>query len=465
MNPYRREQLLAKPVWQMISGQMALSTLPDLALLALDSFFEHMNAHAITAPDVSDLHAWSTLGAGEEGLEHLLEGMAIIAPEDPALPKIREALNLVRQKTQFRGLKHGVRRAYFRTVSVDPSELPIRWKEVLRELAQRRDHGDTSAPAPDILERMTQKLGQYILVMRNVGLAEDLHQPGLTAFYAHVSTRVTTRTGSGLRPATIRATFEELERFARHAGDYDETLIAGLRRTLATLVKEEDQTIQQKYAKAHGLGGPPDIISGAFGMLVDVAAPQTALLRHMRRNRAAAIALPAVLPLRRDWNRIIFGKTIYWAGDRYRFRNFKLGKTALLDNRRTFPGSIHPRLTPFVDALVLQDVAPRYLVSSRCHVEQTERPLFVNPDGSPCAQSYVSRVWSETHGTGATIARTLLHDFFGAQGEEGVHKAMIVCDQYARQTAEKYRGASIDRQQLEAAQDDILDECNDLEGL
>lgn len=461
MMDLRRTQILAKPAWQAIGASAPLWDIPTAALAALDGFFDHMTLHQLAAPEESDLRAWASLGAGEEGLELLLAGMAALAPDDPSLPKIAGALASVREKSRFQGMKHGTRRVYVRSVSVAQDDLPLRWQQVLHDLAQRRSRGDTTAPAPGILRRMSQKLGQYILVVRQAGLAEDLHQRGLTRFHQVVSTRISDRTGARLRPATLRATWEELERFARHAGGY-EALLPGLRRTLDALAEREDQTIQQKYEKAHGLGGPPDIIVGAFAMLADAPSEGKAWQRHMRRNRAAAIALPAVLPLRRDWDRIIFGETIYWAGDRYRFRNFKSGKTALLPGRRDFPGSVHPRLTPFVDALVLQDNDPRYLQAMRRHLEDTARPLFINPDGAPCAKSYVSRVWSENHGTGATIARTLLHDHFGAQGEEGVRKAMIQCDQYARSTANKYLGASVDRRHLDAAQNDLLDEFEDL---
>jgi hypothetical protein len=253
-----------------------------------------------------------------------------------------------------------------------------------------------------------------------------------------------------------------LARFARHAGWYPDELMVSLRRTLDLLRKRENGAGKLKYTKAHEIGEPVLVVADAFAKLASSGLETDDYRRHIGRNRAAAMGLPAILPLRREWHRIVFGETLFWAGDRYRFRDFKPAKTSLLNNRCAFPGSIHPRLAPLVDALVLQDNDPKYLDAMRAHVEKSKRPLFVNPDGTPCVQSYVARVWGEAFGTGANIARTLVHDFFGGQGEEGVRKAMILCDQYLRPTADHYIPPAVGQRLIDAAQDAFLDEFDDL---
>ncbi|GAA6194016.1 hypothetical protein NBRC116597_39370 [Phaeobacter sp. NW0010-22] len=218
---------------------------------------------------------------------------------------------------------------------------------------------------------------------------------------------------------------------------------------------------QLKYDRMHGLGSPADIIREAIALLDKTVNSGRPGKRHILRNRATALGLPAILPLRRDWHRIVFGKTQFWDRGRYRFRNFKPGKTALLDGRRTFPASIHPRMSCFIDALLLQDNDPKYLEALRQKAEQEQRPLLVHPNGMPAAKSYVSRVWANTAGTGATISRTMMHDHFGAKREEGLTKAMILCDQYSPNTPDHYKGVSVHQRVFNATQNDLLQEFED----
>ena len=167
---------------------------------------------------------------------------------------------------------------------------------------------------------MTQKLGQYSRIARREGLPEELHQEGLTAFYSDLSTRLSCHSGELLRPATLRASWEELHRFARCRGTYSDDLVTELKQTLKTLREEEANSAQLKFGKLPGIGSPPDVIRDALDMLDTAERAATPGKRHILRNRAAAFALPAILPLRREWDRIVFGKTLFWEDHRYRFR-------------------------------------------------------------------------------------------------------------------------------------------------
>lgn len=460
-----RLQILAKPNWQQIGGHPAVDALNLDVLRALDGFFDHIGHFGLTQPAYEDFLAWADLAEGADDLRRLSAGLSVFDPEDPNLALVEAALSIAEAKETFRGTDSKGRPSYERTVSVPPEEFPENWRGFLEQLRNRRIGGDPSAPSLDILKRMIQKLGQYIFVLRRDGLAEELHQEGLTAFYGDISTRISERTGALLRPATLRATWEELERFARLLGTYPEELCAALKKTLATLRDEELAVTQLKYERMHGLGGPPDVIREAFALLDKAGNSHSPGKRHILRNRAAALGLPAILPLRRDWDRIAFGKTLFWERDRYRFRHFKPGKTALLDGRRSFPASIPPRMSCFIDALILQDNDPKYLDALRNKAEHEQRPLFVQPNRKPAAKSYVSRVWSEIAGTGATIARTMMHDHFGAKGEEGLVKAMILCDQYSPNTPDHYKSVNVHQRVFDATQDDLLEEFEDLRAL
>ena len=77
----------------------------------------------------------------------------------------------------------------------------------------------------------------------------DLHLDGLRAFYCDLTERRNIHNGQALRPATRRASWEELERFARLKGGFSTHLLTAMRRTLETLRDDEAQTTQQKYAE------------------------------------------------------------------------------------------------------------------------------------------------------------------------------------------------------------------------
>lgn len=460
-----RFQILAKPLWQELIGNSAIAELNLEQLRAVDGFFEHILRFRLAEPKVGDFLAFAALGYGVSGLQNLRAGLAKFDPDDPNVVLVDEAYSLFCKKAQHKGTSSKGRLHYTRKVSVAPTKLPENWQAVLANMKVRREAGDARAPSPDIQKRMAQKLGQYILVVCEEGLPEELHQDGLTAFYAHLSTRLSCHSGEPLRPATLRATWEELRRFALYCGTYPSDLMASLQQTLKTLADEEANAAQLKWGKLHGIGGPPDVIRDALDMLDIAEKASDPVKRHILRNRAAAFALPAILPLRREWNRIVFGKTLFWEGDRYRFRGYKPRKTALLDGRREFPGSIHPEMCRFVDAMLLQDNDPRYLQALRDHAEISQRPLFAHPNGAPVAQNYVTNVWREVAGVGAQIARTLMHDHFGSKGEEGIRRAMIMCNQHSRETADRYISTSVGEVELEMANEDLIEEFVSLERL
>ncbi|WP_424934428.1 hypothetical protein [Amaricoccus macauensis] len=126
-----------------------------------------------------------------------------------------------------------------------------------------------------------------------------------------------------------------------------------------------------------------------------------------------------------------------------------------------YPGSIHPSVQQFVDAVLLQDDDPKYLDVLRERAEQMMWPLFIHPNGSEVAPNYVSQVWSTELGTGAHIARTIVYDFLFALGENATRGAMLLNDHQSTQAAAKYIGQQARASALAAAareRDDIFEE-------
>jgi hypothetical protein len=87
--------------------------------------------------------------------------------------------------------------------------------------------------------------------------------------------------------------------------------------------------------------------------------------RHIQSNRAMAITVPTLTPLRREWHDLRFGRDLIWSDGRYRLRDYKLRKTRHRVGRETYPGSVHPSVQHFVDARLLQDDDDKYLETLR----------------------------------------------------------------------------------------------------
>ena len=261
----------------------------------MDGFFDHIARFGLTEPNVSDFFAFGSLGHGAKGLGNLRAGLAIFDGGDPSLVFVDEAQTQTAAKEQHKGTSSKGRLHYARCVSVAPADLPAEWQAVPAAMKVRREAGDTRAPSLYIQDRMTQKLGQYILVMRREGLPNEMHQDGLTTFYADLSTRLSRHSGEPLCPATLCATWEELHRFARYRGTYSDDLVTGLKQTLKTLREEEANSAQLKFGKLHGIGSPPDVTRDALDMLDTAERAATPGKRHILRNRAAAFALSAIL--------------------------------------------------------------------------------------------------------------------------------------------------------------------------
>lgn len=459
---FERQKILAKPVWQGLASHQATQAMPLENLRALDEFFEHMARHSLETVAAGDFLAFARLTKGAASLNALRGGLVAFDPADPSILVLDEVLAQVCEAEASR-THPSVRRNYTRVVSVSVSQLPTEWQCHLEDWRVRRATGDKTAPATAILDRLSQKLCQYIFCVRQAGLVEELHLAGAKEFYQWLTQRESVRSGEPLRPATIRASFEELERFARLTGGYSEELCKTLGGTLEELRVIEAGTSQLKYTKLPEIGSPADVVRRAFSDLAGASAGLSPVKRHQKRNQAAALALPAILPLRRDWDRLVFGKTLVWRDGRYRLQNFKPGKTQLLPGRKNFPGSIHPKMTPFVDALILQDNEPKYLDTLRAHAEKTNRPLFRHANGDTCAKNYVSYIWSQVLGVGATISRTLVHEHFGAKGEDGLLKALMLCDQYSPSTARQYTAQSVHRWRTDAAQVEIAEIFQELD--
>jgi hypothetical protein len=450
-----RHEILAKPHWQPHAASPILLSLPLGELKALDSLVEFMSEHGCTELTPSDCHVWARLNGGLYAIDAAIAAMLKTdGPTAAALGPLREARVPLSICTCFAGISREPHRDYQRKLSLYPEDLPEDWQQHLAHIKNRRDDGKIKL-APDLYDRMTRKLCQYGWFLRENGMDLDFNITALRAFYAYETTRTSNR-GTKLRPATITATFNDLRDFMRFSNAYPKTLVKELDSLLVKLRDRGDMETSQKFAALANID-VTTIQPRAHEILKRVRKYANPAHRHIQRNRAMAIAVPPLTPLRREWHDLRFGRDLYWSDGRYRLRDYKLRKTRHRVGRETYPGSVHPSVQHFVDARLLQDDDDKYLETLRKRAEEQEWPLFVHPDGTLVAENYVSQVWSSEFGTGAHICRSIVYDIVFSISEDATLAGMLLNDHTSQQARKKYTGDRAKQAALAAAAKEIGD--------
>ncbi|WP_417273736.1 hypothetical protein [Celeribacter halophilus] len=456
-----RHEILAKPHWQPNAASPILLNMPLAELQALDSLVEFKSAHNCTELTPSDCHVWARLNGGLNAIDTAIAAMLTAdGTAAAALAPLRASHASLSACERFEGISRKPRRDYQRKISLDPEDLPEYWHQHLARIRDRRDDGKIKL-APDLYDRMMRKICQYGWFLRENGMDLDFNITALRAFYAYETTRTSNR-GAKLRPATITATFNDLRDFMRFSKAYPKTLIKELDSLLVKLRDRGDMETSQKFAALANID-VTTIYPRAHEILKRVRKYANPAHRHIQRNRAMAIAVPPLTPLRREWHDLRFGRDLIWSDGRYRLRDYKLRKTRHRVGRETYPGSVHPSVQHFVDTRLLQDDDDKYLETLRKRAEEQEWPLFVHPDGTLVAEDYVSQVWSTEFGTGAHICRSIVYDIVFSISEDATLAGMLLNDHTSQQARKKYTGDRAKQAALAAAGKeigDIFDEFN-----
>ncbi|MFG6501557.1 hypothetical protein [Sulfitobacter sp. 1A15106] len=421
-----RHRLLRAPHMAPLRDHPALDAMSDGELCALDAFMSFCTEHGVGDPGEADIRAFARLRAqAPKELQELRGALRHLGLGKDFLIEIAAVQAAVDHRVNFQGIPKGpTRSTYQRTVSVPVEDLPMDWRKTLRRLEIEGEY------APDILDRMSARLGMFVWSARRAGQPADLaNTDALRALYADMRARSITRQQEqakkkGLnddvdepRWAYLRSTWEELRRFAWAHG-LPEDVCDKLGVTYKHLDGKERQQAAQKLAKAKEAGTRPELLRKAEKMLAQAESLKLPQMRHALRNRAAAIALGCAVPARPGDVQAhhIFGAGIIFepARNGYRFI-YKPQKTA----GNTGADIDIPLLlwwNKFIDAIILQDDDPRYLGQLRAKVVAEKRPLYVQYDGTPAVYAWYSRMWKIIAGTGGHIARTLIRDEPGAAG-------------------------------------------------
>lgn len=421
-----------------------------------NGFFDFVVAHNLSSPTAGDIRTW--LGDSPEPerslrIDHLQEVFAVCQPS--FLGAIREARQAARPKqhANVAGKAPGhrtsgareddlrvLRPAYEardwdpiapptrrppkpRHVSVSPAYLPSDYQSELRRAADGlpgREAG-MQVPARSMVLRMREKLCQYAWSAGQRGLEAELTLTGIDEYLADLKQRCL-RKSHGLRWASLRASAEALLLFARYSGAAPEVtqhLKAYYREFDA---REAGQRALKFFALTRTGNSTDRILDMAETLLAGVDAEERPRKRHQMRNGAAILAIFANAPVRNASAQLVFGETLLWEQDEWVIKT-EVQKT---HTRRPDPFEfpLHPEIGRFVDALILGDASPAMLSTLREKVIRERRQLFILPDGSPAAATYVPRVFKALTDNSFTTLRVMLYsDAVAQHGVEGIELA------------------------------------------
>lgn len=463
--------IFSKPVWGNFLHIEGVHSLPLPALVAADQMLDAIRRTGTIKPTRSDYALWAKGTAAEDPggwLDRLGIAAAVILPSETA--KITAARALLRHGPPRPGpplraepaeadapwdpCEHlAAPRA--RKVSVHPWELPDPWQAALRRAAQGLPGKKTAAPARDILERTCMKLCQLAWSARQAGLAPDLTEAVVRQYLEDLETRLRARP-RGIRWATLRATVEELYRFARYTGITSQDDRRYLMKRLSRYEFFEQGQDALKFSALLETGNTTlSVLDQADEILERADREKDPGARHRLRNAGAILGLYSIVPLRNADAHLVLGETLIWESG-----------TWVIDTpiRKTMAHSpehlvvpLEPEFCRYVDAVVLGDFDDQHLPELRDRAARSGRPLFVHPDGSRPSPTYIPRVFKERTGNSFTTTRTMLHtDQAISRGEVGTTDAMQMCHQTSPKIARKYqekriRQVAINRVQNAAA--------------
>ncbi|MEO3479881.1 hypothetical protein AAFO90_19680 [Phaeobacter sp. CAU 1743] len=460
--------IFSKPVWQHFMHHEGVHELPLPALVAADQLLDELTRTKTVAPTSSDYAMWAQGAAAEDPggwLDRLGIAAAVILPSEtakiagarallrPGSPRPEPALrtDTAEPDAPWDPCERLVApRA--RKVSVHPWELPDPWQAALRRAAQGLPGKMTAAPARDILLRTREKLCQLAWSARQAGLAPDLTEAVVRQYLEDLETRLRART-LGIRWATLRATVEELYRFARYTGITSQDDRRYLMKRLSRYEFFEQGQDALKFSALLETGNTTlSVLDQADEILEQAAREKDLGTRHRLRNAGTILGLYSIVPLRNADAELILGETLLWESG-----------TWVIDTpiRKTMAHSpehlvvpLEPEFCRYVDAVVLGDFEPEHLPELRARAARSGRPLIVHPDGSRPSPTYIPRIFKERTGNSFTTTRTMLHtDQAISRGEVGTRDAMVMAHQTSPRTAQKYQEKRIRRVAINRVQD------------
>ncbi len=465
MNKY---QLLSKPAWRTFQQIESLHQLPLPALLAADEVWKQVIAAGTKQPTASDYAMWAQSAASPKTwLEQLNTAFKTILPSE--VPNVSDAMALLSatcpppQQPVPENPKPSAPwdpcqytpNARARKVSVHPWELPDEWQAVLQRAAQGLPGKLAAAPSRDILERLCAKLCQLVWSAREAGLGPDCSTESVDQYLDDLDARLRQRP-NGIRWATMRATAEELHRFARYSGlvSVEDTTYLSKRLTRYSLY-EKGQTALKFHALLETGNTTLSLLDKADVLLLRATSEQKPSRRHLLRNAGGILGLYSIVPLRNADAQLILGDTLVWENGTWVI-DTKITKTRAR-NTDHLVVALEQEFARYVDVVIQGDHDAHHLPKLRDQAMQRGASLFVRESGKHTSHTYIARLFKTFAGTSFTTTRTMLHtDQAINRGEVGTRDAMAMAHQTSPETAKKYqekriRQVAVQRVQAAAA--------------
>lgn len=440
-NPdYRsKSEILRHARWDPLIRTHGVSEIDVDGLRILDDFLAFIESEEISSIWVLKKRHFLKFDAAYVSvnrLRRLKKAMNIVLPGQPAILTLVEALREKEAKYES-GKRKLTPRVRLLKNSVPENELPAEWRAAFDDMDAGYDRNGELPPAEGMQSTHIMKMRQLLCSAREASLPDELSPETVRAYARALLAR-------NLAAATLRASFSAVLKVSRYIAA-DATTIALLAELCRIYETKANNSQKQKYAKLQQTGYSPVAIFDHASRLLDGVLPtMSPLEQQAQRNRAAALAIFAVLPIRLTDTRLVFGQTLLWKNGTY------VIDTRLSKNKKAWSTDLEPEFNLFIDALILRGCDPIWLDPMRegCLVQQ--RPLFITTSGDAVAYNYVSDAWRRELGTGEHIARTILHTFLGIElGLAGVDMAKAACGQ---------RGYGIEREY----QDDTLNKAQRL---
>lgn len=462
----RRDQILAKSSWQHFLHLEGLHNLPLPALLAADQLLDTIKATGTIASTSSDYAFWAQRSGVEPctWLNTLSIAMQLLLPSELAkIDAARHLLQSASPENRSATSRKEVMGCVWdpcarlpnprpRSVSVYPWELPKAWQTALRRAAQELPGRKVGAPAHAILKRMREKLCQLTWAARNAGLTIDLSEAAVRLYLEVLEARLRAR-GHGIRWATLRATTEDLYRFARYIRGVSDSDLTYLRKRLGRYELFEKGQDALKFAALLETGNTTlGLLNQADTLLTQTSFAEKQAARHRLRNAAAIVGLYSIVPLRNADANLILGDSLLWQSGNW------IIDTQIRKTRHRSPDHLVVPLEPafgrYIDAVVQGDFEAKHLPALRERACAAARPLFLHADGSRPSPTYIPRVFREQTGNSFTTTRTMLHsDQAISRGEQGTRDTMVMAHQTSPRTAQKYQARRVRQVAVERVQD------------
>jgi hypothetical protein len=418
-------------------------------LRVLDRFLAYAEAREITVPTIGDFLAFADGRTSSRRLRSLKTALDILLPGSPAvLLTLNEA---IRQKSPPKPSRAGCKARPMAERRVPLETLPAAWQRVLSEMRSGMGSDLRTAPAASVVDNLEEVLREYAKVVLERGLPLCITIEGLRALEetrtAHADQTETPRYAHhGDRPATRHTAVMRLRLFGEWLG-VDPLVLAALRQHENRLRRNLRSVNKLKDGRLERLPALSDTWRLAEDLLTRGRTGRRRQTGQRLMNEAAAIALWTFLPLRLKDGQLVWGRDIYMVEDRYAvdIETHKEGEP--------LRGRLHPLLTPFLDALVLQGVDPVHLDVMRTRAFEGQLPVFRTTNGRILSAGYPSSVWRRHFGTGAIIVRTRVHSEFALLGPEAVEAGIALTAHRDPRSKEEYRTSAASTRARERGQD------------